>query len=451
MSRLSRLMVSRAATALLGSIVCLCAVMPSAPERSVVSAGSIHQLARIVTAHADTRLPGQAAPRPFPRTTSGIAVFADQLPSSMSEAQFRFAATHYAGMQKMTRRDADHLRRYNPAMVIIHYRLPLGESDTSVQIIDGNQWISDYAAVNRHESWFYHRDGKREFMAQWHWYLMDPSSGWRDYWLRQVNQALAANADDGVFADSCSVPNYFGGSAWTPPLPDYDPAFEGAWSRRIDAFLTYVRPRLHGAKLIPNAGEWVTTRDATDYSLADGVMIEGFSEWAAHHPFPLSDWQLQMNRILFLERRHKIVIAQSYLDAPNDVATRRFYLANYLLIKGEYTYINYFAAQEPEWYPEWSLPIGRPTALLPANIGALYDARAGLYARAYSNGLVVVNPGTAPATLALHRTYYTATPVGGALPADANISGWHLLYTPVERITVAPNDAAILVGTPPGH
>ena len=45
--------------------------------------------------------------RPWPDTTAGIHVFNDQLASSLSDAQWQFAATHYAGTQKMTRADAN--------------------------------------------------------------------------------------------------------------------------------------------------------------------------------------------------------------------------------------------------------------------------------------------------------------------------------------------------------
>jgi hypothetical protein len=399
-------------------------------------------------AHA-ARIPTQR--RTFPSAEATITVFADQLASGMSEAQYRFAATHYASTQKMIRRDADHLRRYNPAFLILHYRLPLGESDASVRIIDGNQWITDYATVDKQEGWFYHVKGSRELLDQWHWYLMDPTTGWRSYWLARVLEEVADNHDDGIFADSCSVPNFFGGSAWSPALPDYAPTFESWWSRQIDAFLSYAHAHLHGVALIPNAGSWITTRDSTDYSVADGVMIEGFGEWAAHHPFALGDWQLQMNRILSLERKGRIVIAQSYLDDAGDVAVRRFYLATYLLIKGSHTYINYFATGfTPEWYPEFNLPIGVPSAALPGNIGALYDASSGLYSRAYDNGLVIVNPDTAAHSLTLDGTYYLVTPRGGgAVPPDGAISDRYLTYAPATHLTIAPNDAALLIRRPP--
>jgi hypothetical protein len=86
-------------------------------------------------------------------------------------------------------------------------------------------------------------------------------------------------------------------------LPDVDASFEAAWAMRIEDWLTYVKAQFgsHYA-LIPNIGSWVTTRDSTGYSAANGGMVDGFAEWDANTPFDLAGWQFQMNRILGLAR-----------------------------------------------------------------------------------------------------------------------------------------------------
>ncbi|MBK9231391.1 MAG: hypothetical protein IPO15_11155 [Anaerolineae bacterium] len=43
------------------------------------------------------------------------------------------------------------------------------------------------------------------------------NSAWRSYWQAEVLRQLQANADDGLFMDSLSVPNYLGA--------DHQPAF----------------------------------------------------------------------------------------------------------------------------------------------------------------------------------------------------------------------------------
>ena len=51
--------------------------------------------------------------RPFPDTSTRIAVLTDQLPETMTDAQVRFAATHYVGTQKLTLNLSQPLRAIN--------------------------------------------------------------------------------------------------------------------------------------------------------------------------------------------------------------------------------------------------------------------------------------------------------------------------------------------------
>ena len=399
--------------------------------------------------------------RPLPDTTTGIHVFNDQL-SNLSPGRIGFAVSHYDGTQKMTRADADALRAANPNFVILHYRLGHGLGDRTpdagcaptggfLQIIDGT-WVQEWpgdAVVQ--ETWFFHQNAQRVFQCTWGWYLMElDDAGWRQWWSDAVLGQMAANDDDGLFADSLSVPNYLGASDFNPTLPAIDAAFESAWSGRIARFLTYLQGRFAGRYyLIPNVGYWVTGRDATDYSAADGVMIEGFGydAWTA---FSAADWALQMDRVLGLINQGKAVIGQAYHTESAD--TRLFTLASYLLIKGTHTYVNLDIGLDPEWWPEYGIPIGAPLAPPPANVEALLDASTGVYTRAYTNGLVVVNTGASSHTVPLGGTYYLAQPSGGGtVPGNGVLpAAWTVAYAPMTSVTLAPGHAALLVLDPGG-
>lgn len=406
--------------------------------------------------------------RPLPDTTNGIHVFNDQLAGwNMTEEQFQFAATHYDGTQKMARLDADHLRTYNSNFVILHYRLGLGLGYRGIQyaceptgdwleIIEGNDWVQEWPGdANVVESWFYHwpvTSTTRVLNCDWGWYLMnldDPA--WRTYWSGEVLRQLQANDDDGLFADSFSVPNYLGFDRYVPNLPELDDPFETEWAARIERFITFMQEgSLADYYFIPNAGQWVTTRDPTDYSGADGVMIEGFGGWGNANYFELADWQLQMDRILGLVNQDKAILAQQYINA-DDVADRMFLMGNYLLIKGRYTYLNFELDLDPEWFPEYDIPIGSPIGGIPANIDALWNEGWGVYTRTYTSGLVLVNPTTLTQTVNLGGNYYQAIPSGGGfVPTDGNIPvEWTVNYTPVTSVTLPPNRAAVLLNTAP--
>ncbi|HKO27261.1 MAG TPA: putative glycoside hydrolase [Solirubrobacteraceae bacterium] len=387
-------------------------------------------------------LPANAlARRPIPDTSAAVHVWDDQLPDSMTDAQVRFVARHVDGTQKVSRQTASRLRATDPGFLVLHYRLGIGDGPVPFRI--GDKWASDYGSVTRHESWFWHQDGRRVFQSQWGWYLMNPDSGWRSYWARRVLYESSLLGDDGVFADSLSVPQYLGAASFSPPLQYF--VGEAAWTARIDRFMRYEERRLHGRLwFIPNAGSWITTRDRTNYAIPDGVMIEGFAEGGPASFYAPVDWRLEMNRALGLVRRGKVLIAQSYLSA-GDRRARGFVLGSYLLIKGSHTFVNMDIGSEPQWFPEYGVDLGPALTSPPSSIDAL-RAAGGLYVRRYARGLVAVNPDGRSHVLALPRPARRVEPIGGgAIGAGADTQGWRLRLVRVRRRVVLPAHSGLVL------
>ncbi len=397
---------------------------------------------------------------PFPDTTDGIHVFNDQLAVwDMSEAQFEFAATHYDGTQKVFASDVRRFRSGNPNFVILNYRLGegLGYRSTSgeclpdgdwVKVIEAEKWLREYP-TNPPEEWFYHIDGQRVLFCDWGWYLMDTNNpAWRTYWAAEVFRQLRANGADGIFVDSLIPPNYYGGDRFSPQLPVIDEAFEQEWAARIEAFIAFGQSGdLADYYFIPNVGEWATGRDTTDYSGADGVMVEGFGRWTdgAYFSAAQNDWQLQMDRVLQMVNQDKVLLLQQYVDGA-DTKDRLFLLGSYLLVKGRYTYINLEFSPQPEWFPEYSIPIGEPVGGIPSSVSSLWHSGWGVYVRTYSNGLVLVNPSDEVLTVDLGQMYYQAFPAGGGVvPFDGDVSGWIVDYMPVTSLNLGANRAVILL------
>jgi hypothetical protein len=387
--------------------------------------------------------PSQAAAlRPIPNTGAAVHVWNDQLPDDMTAAQVRFVAGHVDGTQKVSRQTARALRAHNRGFVVLHYRLGIGDGPAPFRI--GDRWASDYGKVRHHGSWFWHQNGRRVLNKPFDWYLMNPDSGWRSYWARRVLYEARLLGDDGVFADSLSVPQYLGADNFSPPLHYF--VGEQAWSRRLDSFMRYEKRRLHARLwLIPNAGSWITTRDRTNYRIPDGVMIEGFAEPGDGSWYATSDWVLQMNRALSLTRRGHILIAQSYPDAGN-VQGRMFALGSYLLTKGNRSFINLDVGIQPQWFPEYGIRLGQPVDPLPSRIGARRTA-GGLYVRRFARGAVVVNPGQSTAHYSFKGQLSLVVPHGGGgLPADASTAGWGLSRRRVSvGLTLSPHTADVLL------
>jgi hypothetical protein len=387
----------------------------------------------------------QAHRRAIPDTRGAVHVWNDQLPDSMTPAQIRFVARHVDGTQKVGRQTAAALRRHKRGFLVLHYRLGIGSGPVPFRI--GDRWASDFKNVTRHEKWFWHQGGERVFQRQWGWYLMNPDSGWRRYWAKRVLREARLLHDDGVFADSLSVPQYLGADSFDPPLHYF--SGERAWTRRVNRFMRFEKRALHRRLwLVPNAGSWITTRDRTDYSIPDGVMIEGFAESGPDGSYAPADWELQMDRVLKLARRGRIVIAQSYL-APGDARSRGFDLASYLLTKGRHSFVNMSVGAVPQWFPEYGVRLGRPRTPLARRVASL-RTRSGVYVRRYARGLVAVNPDDASHRLALAHPMRLVEPHGGGeLGPGASTAGWRLGTGAVGGSLELPAHGGVLLLTAP--
>ncbi|MHB8417613.1 MAG: putative glycoside hydrolase [Myxococcales bacterium] len=406
-----------------------------------------------------------AGGRSWPDTSAAIVPFSDQFnASSLTAAQIQFAATHYAGAQKLLLSDVQRLRQANPGFLLLHYRLgaALGYAvpDAScaptskyLQIIDGNQWVQEWpgdAVVQA--SWFFPYAGSpRVYDCVGGHYLTElDDPGWRAWWSAQVLQQMQDCDADGLFADSYSVPNYFGPTNFQPNLPADDATFESGWATLLHDFTDYMRGRFAGQYLwIPNIGSWITTRDPTDYSNVDGAMMEGFAEGGGGRYYAEGDWQLEMSRALSLIGADKKMIMQTY-PSLSDVGERLFVLGSYLLVKGAHTYLNLdTSGLSLQWLPEYGIDLGAAIDPVPANVSTLLDPTWNVYVRHYAKGLVLVNPSGSPATIDLGGTYYQATPQGGGpVPSDGSAPG-SLSYPGVSSVTLGADTAAVLLTTHP--
>jgi hypothetical protein len=306
--------------------------------------------------------------------------------------------------------------------------------------------------VTTNESWFWHNtsiqrvtstvDGK--FLMN----LADP--GFVQYWGDVLIQQMQAGDYDGVFFDSAS-PDLLQWEAQSPP----EPRLSGTGARDtvipelgnktyIQAWQDWIAPldakvSAQGYRLIPNTGSFVTSWDNTNYFLTAGVFCEGFADpgWST------SDWTASTNKILALVAANKIVILQNYLSSTSDMAKRIYYLANYLLVKGGTTYLDYFDGGGPlEWYPEWTLNLGTATTT-----GAMVSdlLQAGVYRRDYQNGFVLVNPTTSPVSVDLMGTYRHLEPMGGGLVPSGGSEPGTIATTNMTNISVPAKGAEIFL------
>lgn len=401
-----------------------------------------------------------APARPFPTSWDRTQVFADQFPGSLTDAQNRFAAAHYAGVQKLTAGQIDPIRAYNPNFIMLQYRLGVRDSGDTVPFIHNNTWSSDWATIDAHEDWFVHdTSGNRIYQSSGTFkeYIMDAgglingntTAGWKQFWVGAVSADSAASHADGVFADSSHLPfgvpsQFYSSPIGAPPHTAYIADLQ-EWYR-----YTYQQMSLANLYFIPNIGNEVTTLDTTDYAdYVHGAMVEGFGT-----KLSTSDWRLEQNRTLQLIRNDKVYIAQNGVNGPGDVTGRMWLLANFLLLRHEKSFLDLLGvgASTLHWLPEYDLNIGAPLSLTaPLGIDDLKDS-GGTYFRRYENGLVLVNPTDAALTftLAPGDPHELLTPFGGGdVGSDGNPPAGGFTYTlEGSTVTLAPWSGAVLVPVP---
>lgn len=394
--------------------------------------------------------------RSFPDTWSSIAILTDQLPSGMPAAQQQFAATHYVGTEKQLLPDTQALRAINPDFIVLHYHLAMWQSAVDF-IIDGTSWGNDLSTVTQNESWFWHNDlgdggaGDRVTASDGKFLMNVSVQGFADYWVQSLEQQVADGQYDAIMFDSASpslLQAWCGGSG-----ANQDPRLAGTAARDttfaelgnttwIDAWQTWISAlnaslAAKGIPLIPNDGAFITGWDDTNYALTAGVFSEGFGD----PTFAESDWQSATNELLSLAAADKLMILQNYLTAPTDVATRLYYLGNYLLVKGHHTYLDYFANGPLEWYPEWTIDLGAPTTAQATSVSSLLQN--GVYERDFEKGSVYVNP--SPSSVTVNVTGNEVVPSGGGAVDSSGDTPGTVTTNAVTSVTLAATSAAIVL------
>jgi hypothetical protein len=424
----------------------------NAPMTDVPSATDGPATAEAVRAPADLA-PGETVPASksrFPDTTATIAVLSDQLPN-LNPQQAQFAATHYVGSQKLLVDTTRALRAINPSFVVLHYHLAMWQSAPATSFItDGRTWSNDYPEVTTHETWFWHNasGGRVPSSADGKLLMNVSNSEFAAYWADSVAKQTVAGEYDGVFLDSASPallqgecggtdPRLAGTAASTQSFAELGgqtwSAAWGSWMNNLDTSLAGL-----GIPLIPNTSPFVTTWDKSDYNRTAGIFVEGFADPS----FSLTDWKASTNQILKTASAGKIVILQNYLSAPSELARRYYYLVNYLLVKGNRSYLFYFANGTLEWYPEWQIDLGAPSTT-PANVDAL--AWQGVYRRDFANGIALLNPGTTAVSVTLPSAMRRVDAQGGgAVPNDGSAPGT-LTTTSLTTLSLPANSGVVLL------
>ncbi|HWZ88154.1 MAG TPA: putative glycoside hydrolase, partial [Polyangiaceae bacterium] len=367
-------------------------------------------------------------------------------------AQLTFATSHYVGTEKQLLPVTQALRAKNPKFLVLHYHLSMWQSAPATQfIIDGKSWGNDYPTVTTHEDWFWHNASNARVPSSADGKLLMNVSvpAFQQYWADSLAAQVKAGDYDGVFFDSASPALLQGECAGVDPrlaaTAAKDTKFSElggkSWIEAWQAWMSALNSTLQaqGIPLIPNTSAFVTGWDNTDYALTAGAFVEGFADTR----FVVSDWQASTTELLELAAADKIMILQNYLKASTDLATRMYYLGNYLLVKSHHTYLDYFSGGGPfEWYPEWQVDLGAPTN---TGMQASDLLKSGVYRRDFAKGSVLVNPSAAAVVVDLGGTFQRVVPSGGGAVDTAGTAPGSLSMQAVTSVSVAATSAEIVL------
>jgi putative glycosyl hydrolase-like family 15 (GHL15) protein len=214
---------------------------------------------------------------------------------------------------------------------------------------------------------------------------------YQDDGAERVIRVAKAGGFDGVFLDDANA-----SLRWIIPRGTTSAAYPTPqrWQSAVYSFLSNVGPQLHRAGLlaVANIGGSTTTPGLWQKwnGPIDGAMEESFTNGGVGpDSIANGEWTPKLSHALWSERNDKISLDHAVTATR---AGARYALATMLLVAGGANLFSASADYSREvWWPEYATAnsLGRP-------LGGYRVLRDGVYRRDFTNGVVLVNPGSRP-------------------------------------------------------
>lgn len=392
---------------------------------------------------------------PLPSTKRYVHVWQDQMiPDAYSPQLVDWVTHHYVGTQKLFQSQIDKYRQSNPGFLMLVYHLAYGLNGADQQSPVGNitgpnkygqedtdtftPWLAAHPNVTR-ESCYQHTGAAMTMQTRVSYpdpyWLMDIASPCWDQYLQETLVAWCGYATakaDGVFFDVAFPPwySYSPANWWTQPAGGASRQALDAWfmpraATYFDGLRTAFAPGQHPRYLvIPNTDALVDGTDEPEMLAGtDGVFTENWQAILAN----AGDWNLSARRIAkWVTSQGKTWMADVTKSGSQlGQQERELIIGTYLLLRNGTSYVM-IGNGDLTWWPEYEIDLGWYLAEPPADLEMLRVAgqggsNGGLYARAYSAGVVLVN------SSATAQSYTLASPMkrvtfsgGGKVDAQGN-------------------------------
>jgi hypothetical protein len=291
-------------------------------------------------------------------------------------------------------------------------------------------------------AWYMHAgDGSKVRSAGYGNYLMDPRStatyttggvtytNWADWVAHRCKAQLTAagaGAADGCFVDMLGSAPLNGSYNMAGEVPAADasgtPFTAVQWYDEISGPIADTVERYTGKTVLANGigsgrryfgSGYGPSKLLLDFATAGDAEVWMRSPASPMTSFPTdAGWRLEVQMLSDSSVADRGVNATVKMWTTGTTAQveqwRRFSLGSFLIGNQGHATFEFSAAQRQiAWSddsPLYHMAIGTPTESYPTVAGYLH---AGVYTRAFTNGTVLVNTGTAPVSVALGATYLT--------------------------------------------
>jgi hypothetical protein len=308
------------------------------------------------------------------------------------------------------------LHAANPGLKILLYQdALLGRSGDPL----GWTACSDYPDVAaNHPDWFLKdQNGNRIEDASYPTnYVMDVGNpAYQQACLAHATQMAKQKAFDGIYFDDVTA-----NVTWTFPAGITSPQYPtpSSWQAAMQSMITYAAGQAHaqGLLLLGNIGGAVTTPGLWEQWNApmDGAEEQQWNDTNTPLAQQIRDWPARLAEVTASEARNKLLVLQSYATTE---AGNTFGLASMMLAANghtSYSTSNANLTSDEAWYPEYDT-----AQQLGAPAGGYKTLANGVYERAFSNGIVLVNPSaSATSAFSLGGGQYSGTGLANATRAS---------------------------------
>lgn len=294
------------------------------------------------------------------------------------------------------------LKAENPNIKVLLYRNLSGmmEADRYGNYSTG---ISTQEAA-AHPEWFLKNKAGERFTFGgygWIWAADIGDPGYQQKWADAVLERLRDGGWDGVFADDTNPTIKWHYDVEEVAKYPSDDAYGAATGSALAA----IGPRIQaaGKLIVPNFGSWAGYREVVDPWLAhvSGGMEEQFAKWGNDPAVGYQmgvDWDLQFGALKKTQAQGKIYLGVMH-SGNGDAAAARFGWATTLLAsRGTANFALHGDYANETWFPEYDLDIGDAA-------GSEVREASGVYRRAFTKGLVLVNPTKSSVTVDFGGAY----------------------------------------------